>query len=342
MRVRILPNNERPFGNELVKYKKMGNVTQVMHSQKRNTICPILKLDRKTYVYIETGEMKNFCHNESRADDLNSVRVSMRKLRDYFNTNLTDVSKAKLVTVTYGQPDDKPMTDTVKLYNDVRKFIAKARRSFGHFEYIYVVEPQGCGAWHCHIIMIFPKKAPFIPNEVMAEMWGHGYTKTTEIKDASNVGAYLSVYFTDVELNEYVNAGNDTPCENSIKTVSVEDESGNMVEKKFVKGARLHMYPPGINIYRASKNIKKPVVERITAAEAESRVAGQKLTFERTIYIWDDNTGFDNTINYQYYNNHTSEEKLYEKPKSKYTPNNKYRNSPARVLRTPRNRQQRD
>lgn len=41
----------------------------------------------------------------------------------------------------------------------------------------------------------------------------------------------------------------------------VTDQDGQTVTKKIVKGGRLKLYPPGMNIVRSSKGVKRPTVE---------------------------------------------------------------------------------
>ena len=89
------------------------------------------------------------------------------RLRDYLNTNITDVSKGRWVTLTYAEN----MTNTERLYTDFKKFKQKLKRYLKQeFEYIVAMEPQGRGAWHAHIVLIFENKAPYIPNDEMARI----------------------------------------------------------------------------------------------------------------------------------------------------------------------------
>ncbi|MGW7157742.1 rolling circle replication-associated protein, partial [Streptomyces sp. NPDC054887] len=52
----------------------------------------------------------------------------------------------------------KNMTDTKKLYSDFQNFIDRLRYKYkkeSSIDYLSVVEPQGRGAWHCHVLMRF-------------------------------------------------------------------------------------------------------------------------------------------------------------------------------------------
>lgn len=292
----------RPHDSELVRFKSMGNVSEIFWSSSSLcTGCDIRKLDKDHYVDLRTGEVLEFEHTESRADNLSSVRKSLQKGRDLLNTNITDVTHCRWVTLTYAEN----MTDTARLYKDTKKFIKKMRYKWGDFEYIIAAEPQGRGAWHNHMVMIFPNKAPFIPNADMAATWGHGYVTVKRLDEVDNVGAYLTAYLGDMELHEAiaVNGGDLRKINgHEIKEVEVQAENGEKVSKRYVKGGRLHMYPPQFHIFRWSKGIKEPEIERIGAFEAEKKVSTAMLTYENTLLLSDKESGFQSVLNYRYYN----------------------------------------
>lgn len=55
---------------------------------------------------------------------------------------------------------------------------------------------------HCPIqnIFIYDVPAPFIKNEVVAELWGHGITDTHKVYDADGLALYFKAYLSDVVL----------------------------------------------------------------------------------------------------------------------------------------------
>lgn len=301
MKKEILEENMRPFGHEPVRLKSMGNVLELMYADKINRTINIQKLSDDLYLDLRTGEVKECQHMESRADNKNSVRISLGKLRDIINTNVSDASKCLWVTLTYREN----MRDTKRLYVDVKNFVKRLRYAYGKFEYIIVVEPQGRGAWHCHCILIFEGKAPFIPNAEMAKIWGFGFTKTKALHEMScdNLGAYLTAYLGDMELTEFHEAGFDlVKASTAAKLVDSVDENGQTVQKCVIKGARLALYPPKVNIFRCSRGIKKPKIAYMSEKEAEKKVSGATLTFERTILLSDPETDFSKVINYRQFN----------------------------------------
>lgn len=290
MAIKKIEDFELPT-DAFVRVKEMGNIIELMYMERSNSECVIKKLDKDHYCDIRTGEVKEYVHNENRASDLNSVRCSLTRLRDYINTNITNPTYCKWITLTYAEN----MTDTTRLYDDFRKFIQRAKYKLGKFEYIVAMEPQGRGAWHGHLLMIFDKKAPYIDNNTLLQpIWGHGFTKTKKVDNIDNVGAYLTAYMADMELSEAIH--NDTLTGN----MEITEKDVDGIKKKFVKGARMSLYPTGFNLYRVSRGIKKPKIDYMYEENAQKKVSSAKLTYEKTIGIETDD--FTNTINYRQYN----------------------------------------
>lgn len=292
-----LPVVVHPLDDDIVRLKKAGNITEIMCAERTNTQCPILRLDKENYIDKRTGEVKNFNHIESRAEDKNSVRESLTKLRDIINANVTNPDYCRWVTLTYAEN----MTDEKQLYSDFKKFVMRMRSRGYTFEYIVAMEPQGRGAWHAHLLMIFDKKAPFIPNQKLAKIWGHGFVKIKALSNIDNIGVYLTAYLGDMELDEAIKNGLSVD-KSSVKEVEELDESGKKIAKSIVKGARLSLYPPKFHIFRKSRGIKLPDVSHTSYSEAKKLVGDATPTFEQSVIITDPQTGFNNQIYTGYFN----------------------------------------
>lgn len=282
-----------------VTVKQCGNIIEVRY-MRSVPVSIIEKLSAKLYLDKRTGEIKEFCHSESRTENKASVAQSLRKLRDLINANLTNPEIALWVTLTYAEN----MRDTKRLYEDFRRFWQRFRyylskQSHPPAEYITAAEPQTRGAWHLHCLFLFAEKAPFIPNSDMARIWGHGFTKTKSLKGIDNPGLYLTAYLGDMELSEVLRTGS---TRGKIAEASTTDEQGKRQKKAIIKGARLRLYPPGFNLYRSSKGVKKPDVWQLTEAEAQEMVHGVPLTYEKTIAVTDEAGTIKNIINYRQYN----------------------------------------
>ena len=201
LKIKTLEENLRPKEHEEIRVKEMGNIIELMHSDRKNHEIFIKKISDTEYIDLRTGEVKQCNKIDNRAGNLNSVRQSLGRLRDLLNTNITDTSHCRWVTLTYKEN----MTDPKRLYEDFKKFNMRMRYKGYKYEYIVCMEPQGRGAWHAHLVMIFEGQAPYIDNQLMSDTWGHGFTTTKKLEDVDNVGAYLTAYLGDMDLEEYKN-----------------------------------------------------------------------------------------------------------------------------------------
>lgn len=303
-------DNALLFEDSKVKLTTMGNVFEILHMQRINTKSSILVLDKDNYIDLRTGEKKEFEHHENRASDRNELRKTMRRLRGLINANCEDVSHVRWITFTYAEN----MTDTERLYRDSEKLIKKARYHLGHFGYIHVIEPQARGAWHIHALWIFDHKAPYIDSKWLCNLWGHGFVTPKKLDNVDNVGAYLTAYLCDCEVTEYMRyvlEKNHIPVPDDFDytvdfsddiTVKEVEENGKKVSKKFVKGARMYMYPTGMQLYRCSRGLKLPTEEYMTYEKAQKKIGSAKPTFSSAIRLSDDTSDFENVIIKEYYN----------------------------------------
>lgn len=263
--------------------------------------CPIEKLNNDCYVDKRTGEIKNFQHKESRISNKASVSQSLARLRDLINCNLT--KNSLWVTLTYAEN----MTDTVRLYEDYRRFWQRfcyylKKQGYPKAEYIIAAEPQARGAWHLHCLFITHdlKKFPFISNYDIARIWKQGFTKTQSLKGIDNVGLYLTAYLGDMELTEALSAG--ITKGRDIREIETTDDQGKKQKKAVIKGARLSLYPAGFNIYRCSRGVKRPIIFKTTEKKAQEIIGNAPQTYEKTISITNEAGEVKNIINYRQYN----------------------------------------
>lgn len=289
----------------LVKYTEMGNITEIQYMSNRNTRQTVQMLKgMQQYVVVETGEIKDVTKHETRASQYNSLKRTFSNIRSLINTNVVDKDKVRWITLTYAEN----MTDTKQLYIDFKNFNKRfqykiKKLGYNKAEYIAVMEPQGRGAWHCHMFYIFDCKAPFIPNNELRDIWGHGFVTVKQLDNIDNPGAYLTSYLGDMGLDEAIDSiGVENVLNCDLKVVDIIDDNGKKISKKFVKGARLHMYPANFNMYRTSKGIKRPSSEMITQEMAIKKVSASTLTYEKNIKVFDIENDFETFISTKYYN----------------------------------------
>lgn len=270
--------------NKVVKVIKTNHVIEIVSVMKNlNPLVDIQKLNKTEYMVLSTGEIKQYELTDNRGENIAGIKETMKNLRRLINNNFVGASGEKHIIMTYKEN----MTDLDRLHKDYKKFWEKFKYKYPNSEYIAVAEPQGRGAWHLHVLMKTDEK--FIKNSEIAEMWGQGFTKTLPLESVDNIGAYLSSYFADLEVEE-VEPG--TPCNLKIKDVQ---------GKKYVKGARLRLYPAGMKIYRTSKGIIKPTEEKIKYSEIKKIVGSRNPNYSMTLNITKNNEVL-NQVTYEQYN----------------------------------------
>lgn len=255
----------------------------------------IRKLSQSEYLDIRSGEVCEFSQSDNRSDNTDSLRKTFRKVRDLINCNCTDFNRLHWVTLTYADN----MTDSARLYTDFKKFVMRLKYYCTNElhrtppEYIAVAEPQGRGAWHMHLLLIWDSKRPYIANNsVFAPLWGHGYTKIQSApKDCDNLGAYLSAYLGDIPLSELPDTSGIS--QDNIKTVG---------KKKIVKGGRLHLYPVGMNIIRTSRGIARPTTTTVDHDDIEKEKASAGTLTYRAVYALESDDGSQIYVSNEYYN----------------------------------------
>lgn len=249
-----------------------GHVKEVVYVDSiSDNLMKYKRISKDEMLNLETGEVIEIGNSVSRRDNIKSLRVTMRKLRRLINANFEGADNELFITLTYGED----MRDLRRLYCDFKKFYQKLKRRYKdvEFRYIYVVEPHESGKWHIHLLLkALNREYLFIDNDsVIWKLWGHGYTKTQRLHGVDNVGAYLSSYLTDLF-----------------------DEDGRKH-----KGARLYLYPAGMNIYRCSRNCRKPEERIVEYGEVDFK---DYKTYEVVYGVYDDSGRCWNVIKKEFYN----------------------------------------
>lgn len=274
----------------IVTLTDMGHMAEIQHMEKQNRTCHVRKIDADRYVLLETGEIHEFEKSTNRADNENSLRKTFKKMRYLINNNFKGNPNELFVTFTFA----KESFDNKMIYTDFKDFMAKLRYKYKKsttIDYMNVIEPHASGQWHSHMLIRFNDlDKVYIPNAELREIWGHGWVTIKSLKDVDNIGAYVSAYLADVEVPE----GREVSSANLI----VKEVDGE--QKRFLKGGRLWMYPPGMNLYRKSKGIVFPNREEMTYEDAKKVVGSAKLHYQKQYMV--ENDEFKNTITHEQYN----------------------------------------
>lgn len=259
-----------PDKNFISKYTKMNDIIEIVSLAHKNNSCSIKKLNKDEYVLLSTGEVFYCNHTENRSQNINSVRLSVAKLRNLINNNFVGGKNELWITLTFGK---NKIYNANELYPIFHSFIKRLRNKFKNMtlDYIYVPEPHEKGDWHIHLLLKSDKEL-YIKNAKLNEIWGNGFVKVNRLQDVDNIGAYVSAYLTNIKDGE-----------------------------KTKKGARLYLYPSGHKLYRCSKGIIQPKSEFLSYRKAKEKVSSVKPTFSNTISVVTD-TGFSNIIHKEYFN----------------------------------------
>ena len=217
----------------------------------------IEKVDDTHYRVKSTGELLEYKErSETKGDNHESALKSFARLKAIINCNYETPSWCKFLTLTYKQN----MQDNERIREDLQPFMRKLHRKYGDFEYIYVKEKQARGAWHVHMILFFDDVAPWMDNEDVRKLWGHGFVNVQGFRDdINNLGNYLCAYLTDGGRNSK-------------------------------KGVRLDNYESGIRLFNCSKGVKRPNKYRISyenyldiASDENYVLLSEKETFIKCI-----------------------------------------------------------
>ena len=293
MEIRKVP--ERQISErELVTVTRMNHVIEVQHMEKCNKKSHIKKLDAERYMDIETGEIKEFDRTETRAEGLNSLRQTFKKLRYLINNNFIGAPNELFITLTFR--GDLQTNDHIRVGEDYKNFLKRLKYAYkdqATIEAIKVLEPHQSGNWHMHVLLRFDgMEKIFIENERLAEIWGNGFVQIQSLKDVDNIGAYVSAYLTDIEVT----------ADNVLNVAGAGYEVKEHEGKYFAKGARLAYYRSGVNIYSKTKGIKYPERVEMSYKQAKKIVGAGTPHYKKSIAISDDEIDCSNTITYEQYN----------------------------------------
>lgn len=276
--------------NSYVTLTMMNDIFEIQYMEKSNFTNNIQKLDADRYVVLDTGEIKEFDKSENRSENKNSLNQTMKSLRYLINANFSGQPNELWITLTFA--DSSLARNTSTVYLCFNKFIKRLRYKYGNdLEYIAILEPheikdgdiKNWHGYHFHLLLKSNiRKNLFIPHEDFENVWGLGWCRIERLNNVDNIGAYLSAYLTNIEESS----------ENS-------NNVNNKGKKKYIKGARLWLYPKGIRLFRKSKGIKKPTRIKMTYAEARA-IIGVEPHYRKKIPIEIDD--FQNTIIYEQFN----------------------------------------
>lgn len=276
---------------EIIKVFEGNGIIEVESMQKApfSLSNRFVRLSKTEYIDKETGEIKYYKKTETRNQNPNELRKSFKQLRRLINYNFCAGNNEKHITLTYG----KLQNDYKQVNKDFRNWWKLIKKHFPSLEYICVTEYQASGSIHLHILVkdIDNEDLP-LEQTLVNETWTKGFSEVTEIKNVSNLGAYFSARFTDIDLKEDIQNDENT-------------------SKLILKGARLKYYKTGQKIFTTSRGIVRNKGHTVTEEELEEIAKEAKLVYADSKIISKlDSKGKEyivNKITYQQFNKNIKE-----------------------------------
>ena len=271
---------------EIIKVFEGNGIVEVESMQKApfSLSNRFVRLSGTEYLDKKTGEIKKYNKKaKTRNESPNELRKTFKALRRLINYNFCAGNNEKHITLTYG----KLQKDYKQVNSDFRHWWRKIKKHFPSLEYICVIEYQASGSIHLHVLVkdIDNEDLP-LDKTILNKTWKHGFSKVTDITNVSNIGAYFSARFTDIDLKE-----------------DIQNENTN---KLILKGARLKFYKTGQRIFTTSRGIVRNKGHTVTLEEVEEITKGAKLVYADSKVISKINDkGKEivvNTITYQQFN----------------------------------------
>lgn len=271
---------------EIIKVFEGNGIVEVESMQKApfSLSNRFVRLSGTEYLDKKTGEIKKYNKKaKTRNESPNELRKSFKSLRRLINYNFCAGNNEKFITLTYG----KLQKDYKQVNKDFRQWWRKIKKYFPSLEYICVIEYQASGSIHLHILVKDTENEDLpLDKTLLNETWTKGFSEVTEIKNVSNLGAYFSARFTDIDLKE-------------------EDIQNENTSKLILKGARLKYYKTGQKIFTRSKGIVRNKGYTVTEEELEEITKEGKLVYADSKVISKINDKGKkivlNTITYQQY-----------------------------------------
>lgn len=278
---------------EIIKVFEGNGIIEVESMQKApySLSNRFVRLSKTEYLNKETGKIKYYKKTETRNQNPSEVRKTFKALRRLINYNFCAGNNEKHITLTYG----KLQKDYKQVNIDFRHWWRKIKKHFASLEYICVTEYQANGSIHLHVLVkdIDNEDLP-LEQELLNETWTKGFSKITKIKNATNLGAYFSARFTDIDLKEE----------------DIQDDENT--SKLILKGARLKYYKTGQKIFTTSRGIVRNKGHTVTQEEKEEMTRGAKLVYADSKIISKINENgkeyIVNKITYEQFNRNLKEE----------------------------------
>jgi hypothetical protein len=291
--------------------------------QEKPTHCHVKVLPGRKYMVLSTKEVKDMAFNPRKRKD--RLRKTFEDLRWLIRSNFTEGGQNQvLLTLTYPYHQ----SDTFQALDDFEDFWKRLKYHLsGHkLDYISVLEPQGSGSWHFHVMIKSDQSELWIDKHTIKRIWGQKRRTDGEWTGAyierlksDDVGAYYVSYFTHlidegggdssgleliddcfsgIEAAQMVSETDHVQLEHNPEG-TVSGERMELLKKAKIKGARLKYYPKDVKLYRCSRGITRPKKSNDYAGNMS--LDGFKKVFSTTTEIQNEEGESLNTYQKEYF-----------------------------------------
>lgn len=235
---------------------------------KKKNRCAIKKISKTEYIRLNVpvfnidGEIIDYesdgiVYKMNPYEKINGAKErNKRSLQKIYNDALHMIQKnfrntkgenKLLLELTYDGANKT--NDHKKIHNDFRYYWKRLTYKYNDYDlgYIAIVEPNGDGNFHIHMILqsLNGNKLDITPKDIET-IWRNGSVKIEEFH-RNYIASYFIAHF----------AGIDILTEEEIKELEQQNDIEEKNGKKYAKGKRLSYYPDGMQIYRYSRNMEK-------------------------------------------------------------------------------------
>ena len=222
---------------EYVTMYKCGNYQEIVCCRQDTKNINIKRLSKNQYIDNNTGEIKEYRYSDYKT--LENIKQQFKKIPRLIKGYFNGDSTEQFITLTYSYT----MNDPYILSYDFKKFIRKVNRRYGKCRYIYIKEPNRKGSWHIHSIIKRLDGETFnITDEILRALWKNGYAVSTETP--------YNIY----TLPQYFDVTRDND-----------------------KKSRFVYYPPYLNIYGCSEDVKQ---EKIRGLYKDLKPSGMTKIYD--------------------------------------------------------------
>lgn len=154
-----------------------------------NNLQQYRRVDKRHFIDICTGELREYQRQERPPDDLSFYSRSFSELKRLILANFTGSNAERHIVLTVSPELNATPSDLQEYF---RKFIKKLRYHYPMCEYLTIVEPHQSGRYHLHVLLLNPSGSSlYISSEKIRKWWGIGRIYTCKVRESEVMANYF-------------------------------------------------------------------------------------------------------------------------------------------------------